>query len=100
MDLSYDNYGSGTYAGLHYNVFGRRLSNISLGGTPDVYERSVPTLDFTFSQSVFENWKVKVSAKNLLDPDIKETYGLGDKEFIYQSYTKGRTYSVGASFSL
>jgi TonB-dependent receptor len=100
LDFSYENYGAGTYAGLHYNVFGRRLSNISLGGTPDVYERSVPMLDFTFSQAVFENWKVKLSAMNLLDPDIKETYGLGDNEFIYQSYTTGRTYSVGVSFTL
>lgn len=100
LDLAYENYGAGTYAGLHYNIFGRRLSNISLGGTPDVYERSVPTLDFTFSQALFENWKIKLSAKNLLDPDVKETYGLGDDEYVYQSYTKGRTYSLGASFSL
>ncbi|MGA7305147.1 MAG: TonB-dependent receptor, partial [Rhodothermales bacterium] len=99
-DVSYENYSSGTYAGLHFNVFGRRLSNISLGNTPDVYERAVPTLDFTFSQAVFENWKLKLSAMNLLDPNIKQTYGLGDKEFIYQNYTRGRTYSVGVSYSI
>ncbi|MGI9175219.1 MAG: TonB-dependent receptor domain-containing protein, partial [Rhodothermales bacterium] len=73
-DLSYANFESGTTAGLYFSAFGDRLANVSLGGTPDVYERSSPQLDFTLSQEVFSGWSVKFSAKNLLDSSFEETY--------------------------
>ena len=51
-DLAYENFESGTTASLFYNVFASRLSSVSKGGTPDVYERPSPQLDFTFSQRI------------------------------------------------
>ena len=33
LDLSYDHFATGTAAGIYYNIFGRRLAEVSLGGT-------------------------------------------------------------------
>lgn len=99
-DISYENTESGTVAGFYYNVFGRRLSNVSLGGTPDVFERPNPQLDFTFSQRLPFNWRAKVSVKNLLDSEYKETYKFNDQEFDFFRYGPGRTVSIGFSYSL
>ena len=99
-DVSYENTESGTVAGFYYNVFGRRLSNVSLGGTPDVFERPNPQLDFTFSQRLPFNWRAKVSVKNLLDSEYKETYKFNDQEFDFFRYAPGRTISIGFSYEL
>jgi TonB-dependent receptor len=98
-DLSYDNLRSGTTAALYFNVFGGRLSNVSLGGTPDVFERSSPQLDFTLSQRLPGRWSAKVSAKNLLDSSYKLSHSFQGDEFIYQEYKRGRSFSLGVSYS-
>lgn len=100
MDLSYENSESGTVAGFYYNVFGRRLSNVSLGGTPDVFEQPSPQLDFTFSQRLPANWRAKVSVKNLLDASYKETYRFNGQDFNFFRYEPGRTISLGFSYQL
>ena len=44
VDFSYNNYQTQEMtAGIYYNVFGRRLEEVSLGGTPDVYEKGRST---------------------------------------------------------
>ena len=62
LDLSYDNFATGTAVGIYYNIFGRRLAEVSLGGTPDVFEEVHGTLDCTFSQQ-WQEYKIKLSAK-------------------------------------
>lgn len=99
LDLSYENYDKGTTAGFFYNVFGDRLTNVSLGGTPDVYERSSPKLDFTFSQRLLQRWQVKFALENILDSEIKRTYRFQEKDFVYHAYKVGRTYKLGLSYS-
>jgi outer membrane receptor protein involved in Fe transport len=99
-NLGYENYQSGTYVGLHYNIFGRRLSQVSIGGTPDVFEAPVSSLDFTFSQVFMTHWKVKFGIRNVLNPDIKETYRTRSREEIYQSFSRGRTVGIGISYSI
>ncbi len=99
-DISYENVESGTAAGFFFNVFGRRLSNVSLGGTPDVFERPSPQLDFTFSQRLPYNWRIKLSAKNLLDSPYKETYRFSGQDFTYFEYDPGLTFSIGFSYEI
>ena len=100
IDLSYENNETGTVAGLFYNVFGRRLANVSLGGTPDVFEQPSPQLDFNFSQRLPANWRIKVGVKNILDAAYKETYRFSGQEFNFYKYEPGRTFSLGFSYSL
>ena len=104
LDLAYGNERAGTSAGLYLNVFGRRLSRV---GVPDVYENPSPQLDFVASQKVLDQFKVKLSVKNLLNADLEEVYdfpeaslaAIGGQEAIYQSYARGTSFSLGLSFS-
>ena len=102
FDVSYD--GVDTNAGLYFNVFGRRLSRV---GVPDVYEDPSPQLDFVASRRVFGEFKIKVSAKNILDRGTREVYdfptstlaAIGGDEAVYQAYNRGASFSIGLSYS-
>ncbi|WP_420456169.1 TonB-dependent receptor domain-containing protein [Rubrivirga sp.] len=102
VDVSYD--GADTNAGLYLNVFGRRLSRV---GVPDVFEDPSPQLDFIASRRVFDQFKLKVSVKNLFGQGHREVYdfpsstlaAIGGGDAVYQSYARGTSFSVGLSFS-
>ena len=98
MNLAYVDYENGTDVGLHFNVFGERLSEVSLGGTPDVYEQPKPNLNLVISQKVYESLKLKVSAKNLLNSSTKRSYEFLGKEYIAQEYNTGTDIKIGISY--
>lgn len=100
VELGYQNLKSGTAAGVFYNVFGKRLSEVSLGATPDVYEQPRPALDFTFSQKLGYGMQLKMGAKNILNSSFKRSQEFKGKEYIYQEYNPGRSYSLGLSYNL
>ena len=85
---------------LLYNIFGDRLSEVSEGGTPDVYERSRAQFDFTLSQKVIGGLAFKMSAKNLLDSKIRKTIEYKGAEYIFHEYSKGRSFSIGLSYKI
>jgi outer membrane receptor protein involved in Fe transport len=100
LDLSYDNLQNGLAAGLYYNLFGDRLAEVSLGGTPDVYEKAHGTLDLTFSMPVNHAYRLKFSASNLLDSPYREIYRYKGKEFTAQRYQTGRSFSLGLTYAM
>ncbi len=91
---------TGTKIGLFYTVRGDTL--IAGPGVKDenfipaVYETEYGTLNFTVSQALGEHWKIKFSAKNLLDPKIQTVYR---SEYITEDVVK-TSYQKGMSFSL
>lgn len=94
-EISYDNPWTGTSIALLYNIAGPRIVIANLTGL-DVYERPAPTLDLVVSQRISRRVSVRFTAKNLLDPDIKLTYG-DEGNRIYQSFQKGMTFGVSVS---
>ncbi len=96
LDLTYDNPHSGSTLSFNYNIFGPRLLITSLTA-PDVYEQPSAQFDVTFSQRIGRKLRLKLAARNLLDPEIKRTYGK-DEQAIYSSYTRGRTYSLSLNY--
>ncbi len=100
-DISYDNQKTGTHATLLFNRFGKRLSEVSQGATPDIYEAPRSTVDLTFSQQIFTGVNLRLSGKNLTDAAYVKKYGeyKGNEE-IYQQYKQGVTYSIGVAYSL
>ena len=96
-DITYDN--GRTAATLAYNVVGERLSAASVV-LEDIYAQPAESLDFSISQRLGKHWKVKFSAKNLLDPSIQQTYGPESDGRLYSSYRRGRTFglSLGCEF--
>jgi outer membrane receptor for ferrienterochelin and colicin len=96
-DFTWDNFVTGTTITLNGGVTGRRLVLVGLA-SPDEYEEPAPYLDFAISQKMGRYWKMKFSAKNLLDPVFETTQtwpSLGTVPI--KSYKKGR--SFGISFS-
>ena len=98
LNLSYDNFATGTAAGIYYNMFGRRLAEVSLGGTPDVFEEERGTLDCTFSQQWHE-YKIKLSAKNLLDSSFAKAYRYQGTDYIASQYYQGRSFSISLGYN-
>jgi len=90
----------GTEVNLVFNLFGPRLAYIIVGGTPDVYERPRPSLDFSIKQQIAGHWQVKISATNLINPAHKKAYAFKTLEYPYESYRMGRTFGIGVTYQI
>jgi outer membrane receptor for ferrienterochelin and colicin len=99
-DLGYEHSELGLVGNLTFNLFGDRLQSVALGAAPDVFERSVPTLDLIARKRLLPGIDVSISAKNLLDPEYKISQILNDNEYKYQSFKRGRTLSIGLKYAL
>ena len=96
-DLTYDNTRTKTTVTLSYNMTGPRLAIANPLG-PDIYEHPGDSLDLSISQAISDHWKIRFSAKNLLNPIYERTVGL-DKVRPYSSYTKGMEFGISLSCS-
>ena len=100
IHLDYDNFENGLAAGVYYNIFGKRLSEINKNGQPFVYEQPVGTLNATFDWKFTRNLKLRLDASNLLNEKHKKTQVFRGEEYIFTQFTKGRTFSIGLGYSL
>jgi len=100
LNLAYEIPQKGIAANLHYNVFGERLSEVSKGGTPDIYEQPMHTLNFNISYRIINGLKFKASAKNVLDASVEKVHHFKGEDYTYQSYKPGRTFSLGLSYEI
>ena len=95
LSLSYQHPEGDTEATLLYNVAGKRISKVGLQGVPDEYEQPFGQLDFTWSRTFAENWKLRLRLRNLLDPAVEYTQG-GE---ISRRYRKGREVAVNLEWN-
>ena len=79
---------------LVFNVFGERIVDVGISGSPDIYEQPRESLDIVYSQT-FRNWKFKAKLKNLLDPEIELTQG----DRTTRLWQAGQEFSVGVEYS-
>jgi len=99
-DLTWDHPATGTTFTISGGVVGRRLVVVGLA-RPDEYEEAAPQLDVFVSQKLGPDWKLKFSAKNLLDPAFETSQDWGATgTTVIKSYTKGITFgiSLGCEF--
>lgn len=96
--LSYDNSESGITANVNFNVSGERLSIVGVGGTPNVFERPVNMLDASVGKSFANGISVRLKAQNLLDAEYKFSQEFKNKDYVFQSYKIGRTFSLSLSY--
>ena len=90
----------GLRANVSFNVQGPRLSLVSRGGAPNVFERPFNSLNAKVSVPVGERLKLSASAGNLLDSSQRWTQEYNGEEYIFQQFQPGRTGSVGVSWQL
>lgn len=99
-DIRYHGTRYGTVAGLHYNVYGRRLSSVSFGAAPNVFEMPQHILNFTLTQKLWQGLSFKMAARNILGAEYKEVQTFKGKDYVVRKYSPGRTFSLGLSYSL
>ena len=99
-DLTWDHEASGTALTVSGGVVGRRLVVYGIT-TADEYEEPAPQLDVFLTQKLGKHWKLKFSAKNLLNPafEVSQT-SPQTGNVILKGHTKGTTLglSVGYDF--
>ena len=80
---------------------------MNLDGTPDLYSRPAPMLDFVFSQKIFRRLVFKGYVKNALNSAFKEVYAnpanggkFYGREYVRRDYRKGAEYMLGLTYNL
>lgn len=96
--FEYSNDTLGLSLNISYNVSGPKLAVVMLGGIPDVYQQPVHSLDFRINKEIAKKLSVNFSIRNMLDPIVKMTHTYNDKEYIFNSYRRGRTFSLGLRY--
>ena len=96
------NYGNdkGLAANLTYNVQGDRLAIVSRGGTPNVYERAFHNLTAKVSVPVAERLAVNGRVSNILGSTRRFTQDYRGTDYVFQSFSPGRNFSVGLNWKL
>ncbi|MBN1292186.1 MAG: TonB-dependent receptor [Candidatus Latescibacteria bacterium] len=100
IDLTYDSEERGITTSLYYNVFGERLAEISLGGTPDVYEQPLHLLNLSFSKQITKRISLKASGNNLLDGKESKVHTYQGVDYIRSDYRQGRSFSLGFNYKI
>lgn len=93
FDLSYEHPTSGTAFTIGANLTGPRVVLATPQG-PDIYEHSPVSLDAAISQKFAKYWSIRFGVRNILDEPYRKTYGDQFDAPIYESYRRGRTYSI------
>jgi outer membrane receptor protein involved in Fe transport len=61
----------GTEAGVFYNVYGPRISEVGIQGLPDVVEQPFHRLDVTVTQRLGAGFQLKLAATNVLNQSVR-----------------------------
>jgi len=99
IGLNYNNQSTETGLTVNYGTYGKRLSEVSMGSTPNIYELPSHNLDLIASQSIWKGISLKMSAKNLIDQPVKKVYEYQGREYVNNQNSKGRSYSFSLNYS-
>ena len=99
LALDYTSEG-GTGVRVLYNVVGRRIVEVGIGGLEDIYEHPRHMVDVSASQDFLENFQAKVTARNILNAEVRQTQGKEDvTENVTRSFTTGAVYTVSLAYN-
>jgi outer membrane receptor protein involved in Fe transport len=65
----------GTEAGVVYNVYGPRISDVGINGLQDVVEQPFHRLDVTVTQRLGAGFQLKLAASNVLNQAVRLRQG-------------------------
>ncbi len=81
-----------------YNVTGKRLDLVTTGALPDVYEQPSPALDLIVTRRFGDRWKLKLSARNLLDAEREKSFTHNGTTYFYERFRTGRSFSLSLGY--
>jgi outer membrane receptor protein involved in Fe transport len=97
--LGYNSDKIGLSANLVYNMTGERISLVTKGGTPDVYEQPLPLLDLNIQQNLSKHFVLTLKVRNLLNSISKEVYTYKDVDYSYYEFSLGRVFGLGIAYN-
>ncbi|HSD14144.1 MAG TPA: TonB-dependent receptor [Flavobacterium sp.] len=101
-DLKYQFSMSNTWTNtvsLVYSVFGKRIYSVGTNGLDHIYELPVSRLDLVLNSKLSKHFDLKLSADNLLNPQIKYELGTENTTTFNESSYLMRNYKRGVGFS-
>jgi TonB-dependent receptor len=99
----YTNEENGLQCNLLYNIVGKRVYAVGTVGTPDVYELSRNSIDFSISKKLGKFVEVKAGAQDILNEafrlkqDSNEDGEINNSDETIMSYKRGSLFSLGFS---
>ena len=63
-----------------------------------MFEKSRTDLDFTLTQDLPANLRIKVAIKNMLGSDLRQIQTFKDRAYDDIRYSRARTFTVGLSY--
>ena len=88
---------TGWSANLTYNVSGPKMALVVGGGTPNVFDMPRHDINVTLSKKISENTQIRFRARNLLNAENRMIYQFKDVDYDFQTYDRGRTFTVSIS---
>ena len=98
--LSYNNDSAGFNATIAYNVQGPKVFLVTLGALPNVMQQPTPVMDFSMGKMLGDHLRVGFKARNLLNPRDRKTHLYNGQLYNWNSFTRGRTYSISLSYRI
>ena len=99
VSADYDDEDLGLRARVLYNIIGPRIVQVGTEGLPDTYEQPRHQLDVTAAKALGQGFEVRLSARNILNDDVRATFGREDTDGnLQRQYRVGGTYSVGIGY--
>ena len=98
--LNYENSNNGLSAAIGYHVSGEKLSLITKGSTPYIYELPRNSLNFSIEKNISENFTVDASIDNILNSKYMEAHHFDSGDKYSLQYQEGRKYSLGIKYSI
>jgi hypothetical protein len=95
--LSYNDVEAGWDINAVYNVFGERITAVSLA-LPFIYEQPRPDLSLTIKKRLAENWSIKAKASNILNSTFSEELNYNGRDYIWSRFETGQTFSLGVTY--
>jgi hypothetical protein len=90
----------GTGVRVLYNVVGRRIVEVGIGGLEDIYEHPRHMVDISASQDFLEHYQVKVTARNILNSDVRQTQGKDNAdERLTRRFSTGAVYTLTLAYN-
>lgn len=98
--MGYSNDSIGLDINLSYNISGPRLAVVVVGATPNVFSQPRGQMDLSITKKLGKRFTLRLRARNLLDPLYRMSYTYKDKEYMFNSYRRGRLFSIGIRYNI
>lgn len=98
--LTYVNDSADFVTTLAFNVQGPKVLIVTQGALPNVMQQPTPTLDLSMAKGFGERFRFGFKARNLLNPRDRKTHEYNGVLYDWNSFTRGRTYSISLSYSI